>query len=326
MGGPQGSLSFEVIELVEWYLFKPLGPVLFRWKGEYSPQYKGPRVLGLSEPFPLPSTIVGALAALKIVSEGKDFANVRDPLDILGNNFNMWGPLLYLGKGKIGVHRYPGSIVILNDEAICRDGKFAIKEDNLKNPLELGMIQGRVGVKLDITGKAAIEGYLYEAAMFDIKKLQRELNKEEQNTSDVGYAINVNVNLNLKTPALIRFGGEGRLALVKKMDGSDLEKFVPKIGEQGLFMLASPALLSAEIFKSLESEMQPKVGDFEIAECKHSAHLGYINTGYDMAKNMRRPTYPALMSGSLLRGKATGTHLDPSGKHHSWGSLVRVIG
>jgi len=326
MGGPQGPLSFEVIELVEWYLFKPLGPALFRWKGEYSPQYKGPRVLGLSEPSPLPSTIVGALAALKIVSEGKGFANVRDPLDVLGNGFNIWGPLLYLGNGKIGVHRYPGSIVILNDEAICHDGKYEIKKDNLKNPLELGMIQGRVGVKLDIKGKTAIEGNLYEAAMFDIKKLQRELNKGEQNTSDVGYAINVNVDLNLKTPALIRFGGEGRLALVKKIDGSDLEKFVPKSGEQGLFMLASPALLSAGIFKSLESEMQPKVGDLEIAECKHSAHIGYISTGYDMAKNMRRPLYPALMSGSLLRGKATGTHLDPSGKHHSWGSLVRVIG
>jgi hypothetical protein len=322
--------------MAEWYVLRPLGPALFRWKGEFSPQFRGPRVLGLSEPFPLPSTIVGALAALAIASMGMDPAGVRDPLDVLGEGFDLWGPILRAGDGQrpvLAVHRYPGSIAILDevDEEAIRAGvcKEVISCDHdrplcVVSALEEGALLGRVGVELDVSGKTAIEGRLYEAAMFDARRFAEIARSGLKATgSGAGYVIRIEGGPGLTTPAIVRFGGEGGLAAVERIDGSGMEALVPREGDDGKFILASPAPLGEREFLELARGELELVGALRIAECMHSAHLGSIGAGYDMARNARRPVRPALMPGSILVGSAPGPRL---GAVPGWGSLVRVPG
>jgi len=319
--------------MAEWYILRPLGPALFRWKGEFSPQFRGPRVLGLSEPFPLPSTIVGALAALAIASRGMDPAGVRDPLDVLGKGFDLWGPVLRAGDGQrsvLAVHRYPGSIAILDGGAIrTEECEEVISCDHdrplcVVSALEEGALLGRVGVELNVSGKTAIEGRLYEAAMFDARKFAEIARSMFKATgSGAGYAVRIEGGPGLTTPAVVRLGGEGGLAVVERIDGSDMEALVPREGGDGKFILASPAPLNEHEFLELARGEQLGIGGLRIAECKHSAHLGSIGAGYDMARNARRPVRPALMPGSILVGSAPGARL---GAVPGWGSLVRVPG
>ncbi len=104
----------------------------------------------------------------------------------------------------------------------------------------------------------------------------------------------------------------------------------------GKFVLASPALLNPELFKKLiklingSSESLDEL-DFisdndNGCHALYSAYLGSIGTGYDMAKNTRRPVYPALMPGTCM-SKATGERLELSSDPETdccWGSLAKI--
>lgn len=301
-----------------WYFFRPIGPSLFRWKGEFSPQYRGPRALGFSEPFPLPSTFVGALAAL-----AGGAGRPGNPLEVLGGDFGMWGPVLYMrgGRRRAAVHVYPGGLLVVDLE-----GRRTL---GLVDALREGLVMERVGVELDVVKKAAAEGMLYGAAMFDARPLARA-----QGSAEVGYAVRVEGSALPPPGSIVRFGGEGRLAAVEVLgreDAEALEQLVPGAAG-GIFMLASPAPMGPEMYADIISG---RAADPVPDECpglrgrlRRLAYLGSIGIGYDMARNARRPIYPALMPGSCVRaGPAPRLALvrDPL-VSCCWGSLVSVPG
>ncbi len=342
MGDSKGSAPAGVKRMERWYLFKPIGPSFFRWKGEYSPQARGPKALGISEIFPLPSTVAGALAHLQVEQKGPN-----SPDKALGEDFEMWGPLIYV-KGKkrcAAVHAYPGGMILVHLDEKKFEFIDAFKE---------ALVLQRVGVALDYNTKAAMEGRLYSAMMFDLRSIFK---KCDADGSDVfGYAVKAYGSGLPEPNAIIKFGGEGRLAEVLELrqeDAGALKGLEPNVGSEEALLLASPAPMDVSVYNEILPKIQeasvkeeilyyspgaapqlefrdlPSQLKTELEKLKFSrvAYIGSVGTGYDMAKNARRPLYPALMPGSIIVSKSQSERMtltkDPL-VTCCWGSLIRL--
>ncbi|MGC9209627.1 MAG: type III-B CRISPR module-associated Cmr3 family protein, partial [Nitrososphaeria archaeon] len=147
------------------------------------------------------------------------------PLELLGNGFGMWGPVIYLRGSRriVGVHVYPGRVLLLYPDE---------KKKELLNVADSGLMIERIGIELDLSKKAAEEGMIYSAAMFDLRGLA-----ERYNASEYGYAVRVDgLQSRIQPGTVVAFGGERRVAAINSLEGDDaqlLEQLVPREKEKG---------------------------------------------------------------------------------------------
>jgi CRISPR-associated protein Cmr3 len=301
-------------------LIKPVEPMFFRWSGEYSPNFSGPMNKGVSEPLPLMSTIAGALyKAVKGLDRLKPGEEVEQFKGVLGE---LWGPLIYVkGKRKKGgnkgeyllVHQYPGKLLVLRLEEsgvvlnrIKKEEKGGDDENEADEIIPKQV--SKIGVGRDLAKRSAMDHLLYSSQFVDFYATIRG---EFENVEKWGIYVETGV----KYEGVLELGGEGRLAKVEKFD----LKIPESKGE--LSILLSPALLSVGSGKwvLIDDILNEKVENYTLKDIVCGAKIGVIGTGFNTSMRARRPLYPALMPGSILkvRDRKIGEL-----KELGWGSLL----
>ncbi|MFP3265198.1 MAG: hypothetical protein RXO54_05120 [Acidilobus sp.] len=274
---------------------RPLKPVSFRWGGEFSPALSGPMNRGISEPLPLPSTIAGFIYS--IANGGGKRENLKElSLENESVKVKLWGPLLY-HKGKYYAHSYPGKLIELDN------WELKLNEDGKVEEIEaidlLGVIN-KVGIGVRFDNKTVMESMLYSQELIKIDggiivEVEREVNR--------GY---------------YTMGGESGIVKVEPW-----ELAPPESGDCGLVIspiILSPIekVVSVDDFYDMEIEGCGKLGK-EIIEGL-PVKIGLIGLGFNIAYNVRRPIYPAILPGSVLRCNKRGN----VGKFTGWGSILPV--
>jgi len=301
-------------------LIKPVEPMFFRWSGEYSPNFSGPMNKGVSEPLPLMSTIAGALyKAVKGLVHLEPGKEVEQFKGVLGE---LWGPLIYVnGKRKKGgnkgeyllVHQYPGKLLVLRLEEsgvvlnrIKKEEKGGDDENEVDEIIPKQV--SKIGVGRDLAKRSAMDHLLYSSQFVDFYATIRS---EFENVEKWGIYVETGV----KYEGVLELGGEGRLAKVEKFD----LKIPESKGE--LSILLSPALLSVGCGKwvLIDDILNEKVENYALKDIVCWAKIGVIGTGFNTSMRVRRPLYPALMPGTILkvRERKIGKL-----KELGWGSLL----
>ncbi|MFP3203164.1 MAG: hypothetical protein RXR43_13375 [Sulfolobus sp.] len=276
-------------------MIKPLKPVSFRWGGEFSPTLSGPMNKGISEPLPLPSTIAGFLYSLA-TGGGKRENLEKLSLENESVKVKLWGPILY-HRGKYYAHSYPSKLIELDnwELKINEDGKVEeVEATNL-----LGVIN-KIGIGMRFDNKTVIESMLYTQELI---KIEGGIIVEVEQDVKEGY---------------YTMGGESSIVKVEPW------KFTPpEEGDCGLVIspiILSPTekVVSVDDFYDEEIEGCGKLGD-KIVE-GIPVKIGLIGLGFNIAYNVRRPIYPAILPGSVLKCNKRGN----VGKFTSWGSILPV--
>ncbi|MGC9113169.1 type III-B CRISPR module-associated Cmr3 family protein [Acidilobus sp.] len=300
-----------------YVLLTPLEPSLFRWRGEYSPNFSGPMNRGTSEPLPLISTVAGALywKAYGVDTSGRDLDAIRDGLG------RLWGPLIYVegrlrsdGKGDryVLVHRYPGRLAVYRVEGNSIVSVAAGGRAYEITPLSVT----KIGVGLDLGSKAAAEHLLYSAQLVDLR------NTVMSHFADVRrWGILVRVEKELRNVSgVVPLGADGRLASVSPADDISL----PASEGCSTSVLLSPALIPLERrdLALFDDILNVSLDGRPLRELvAGDARVEIIGVGYSTSLNIRRPMYLALMPGSVLKnvkGDSIG-YMNEFG----WGSLLR---
>lgn len=328
------------LQYVASALFTPLEPLCFRWYGVYTWLATGPSSQAVSEPLPLPSTVIGALIyglavannKFSSISQGpaKDveelFKEFADLLKLYGCNCSevaLRGPYIISEKG-VALHLMGGRLLLISDSGVeVVDPRRAVAR----------------GVALRRDMKSVVKHMLYSIVYMDATP------------SLGGYSIAVDIlckepcKLALK-PVVIRFGSDGRAA---EMSIDVVDNCLTKIissKTSNLFYVASPILLDPSHVEMLISEGRAVLGNISVTplskkeleqqlnienekDLKHfRTKIQMLATGYDMLRNSLREMYPAIMPGSVIRLdnidkevllKGIGNH-----SHVGWGTIVSL--
>ncbi|MEM3710333.1 MAG: type III-B CRISPR module-associated Cmr3 family protein [Nitrososphaerales archaeon] len=310
-------------------LFRTMEPMMFRGASEFSPTSRGPQTGAWSRPLPSPSTIAGALATLILQHENRSplggelsrwYEEVTDFLGGKGSTV-LRGPYLIDGKGNVYV-QYKDGLLLLNElekgltkSDLVEDTKELDKE---KKKFEIGYID-LIGIKISDGSKATEAGLIYSARMVDYGKIGGQKNDscsimiEVHKTSD-------SLENALKTPKIIRLGGEGRLVEVMAEKLQPISEFVRaedcRTKRLRLYVTtpmlfeASPRLVSKEVGVEtgtvfLSSRLNEKVSaylsevQFKVASIRITGSLGILG-GFSVARAARKPVYAALYPGSVI--------------------------
>ncbi len=227
------------------------GFALYRWGGEYTWMTTGPVSSGVSEPLPLPTTMLGAILGTN-TNHGTEL-DEDSVLDALAKKLGcsrieaLRGPY-YPGRdgNTILTHLYPGGLLRIS----------------LENGY--GVVKGRVGsVLVSIRGtalhkkrKIASRGLLYSASLVDAVMLAEhakpEVSIDAFGCTDCSYAETSKV------------GGDMRMALVSCEAEGLIERLLSEAKEVEYCLVASPILLedAATVEKLLEGE------EVEIKGCR----------------------------------------------------------
>ena len=301
-------------------LIKPIEPVFFRWHGEYSPNFSGPMNKGISEPLPLISTVIGAIYR-KV--KGIKIAQPSNELEELKSVFNdVWGPLIYVKgsrRNTVGefllVHDYPGKLITfrlekdgvtpiinehkdndcINEEA--KEGDCGVDMHKYRIDEIMPKQINKIGIGRDLGKRTAKEHMLYSSQFID---LQATIMENFKDVTEWGILVETQVKYN----GVMELGGEGRVVKVNEVDVQ-----IPTGGKYSA--LLSPLLLSvnnnvgnerlASLDDVLKLNIDGKINDKTLRNVLCRGKIGVIGIGYSMSLNARRPIYPALFPGSLLR-------------------------
>jgi len=276
-------------------IIKPLKPVSFRWGGEFSPTLSGPMNKGVSEPLPLPSTIAGFIYSITH-GGGKREDLTELLLEKESVKVKLWGPLLY-HKGKYHAHSYPGKLIELDNWELKLNEDRKVKEIEA---IDLLGVTNKIGIGIRFDSKAVIEKLLYTQQLI---KIEGGIIVEVEQEVKEGY---------------YTMGGESSIVKVEP-----LEFTPPESGKYGLVI--SPIILPP--IKEVISV--DDLYDVEIMGCGKlkevmieglPVKVGLIGLGFNIAYNVRRPIYPAILPGSVLNCNKRGN----VGEFTGWGSILPV--
>ena len=283
-----------------FYVIKPLKEVSFRWGGEFSPTLSGPMNKGVSEPLPMPSTIVGFLRSIT-GSKRKDVEKLSLDEDLNTVGLKLWGPLL-VNNGKYYAHSYPGKLIELNNWT-------AVKEVDMT---EVVKVVSKIGIGVNMDSKSVIESKL--GAREGRGYIESRLYTQQFVKINGGIVFEADVSLK---EGYYVIGGEGSVVKLEEFKGFK----PPEEGKLGLVL--SPIIL------------EPKEGlvtiddlyDVEVKECgklgdiSNYVKVGLLGLGFNIAYNVRRPIYLAIMPGSVINctKKNAGLFNDKG-----WGSILPI--
>lgn len=252
-------------------VIEPLGPI--RAAARPAPSL-GVAAVDKPSPFPPPSTVLGALGALNGVtaecpSGGSPTARAERQLVELAEELGvemMWGPLIEV-EGKLHV-------AVGDDELAEADFGGAAARLLGRRRIKIAR---RIGLALGVY-KTALPGYLY-AASFIAERAK--------------FIYYIKTDRELRG-GLVRFGGEGRLALVKIEEGEP-----PVRPASGIALVISPLLMPEG---ELPQSARP-LGSLKYdGGWRRNAKIPVVQWGLGFSEvcRERRPMYPALPPGTLL--------------------------
>lgn len=281
-------------------IIKPLKPVSFRWGGEFSPTLSGPMNKGVSEPLPLPSTIAGFIYSITH-GGGKREDLTELSLEKESVKVKLWGPLLY-HKGKYYAHSYPGKLIELNnwELKLNEDGKVEEVE-----AIDLLGVTNKIGIGIKFDSKSVIDKLLYTQQLI---KIEGGIIVEVEQEVKEGY---------------YTMGGESNIVKAEPWEFAP-----PESGKYGLVIspiILSPIekVISVDDLYDAEIEGCGKLGDVIVDDDRIKGlpvKIGLIGLGFNVAYNVRRPIYPAILPGSVLNCNKRGN----VGKFTGWGSILPV--
>ncbi len=210
--------------------FHLTNPMLFRWGGEYTWMVTGPVSAGLSEPLPLPTTVLGAVLGTKRGAE----LDENEVLARLGERLGcrveaLRGPYYPLrGYEGLAVHAYPGGLILL-------DKTGAVKRVLEQRVLRAQSIR-RTGLALTYDAKTAVRGLLYQVELLDPKSLEVNGVEPQVSVDVVGCG-------ECKARGVVKLGGDMRVALLACDDRDMLLDALGRGEAEGYCVLASPLLL-----------------------------------------------------------------------------------
>lgn len=289
---------------IPFLLIKPLKPISFRWGGEFSPILSGPANKGVSEPLPLPSTIAGFLySVIKNGGDRKDVDKLSLKEDLNTINIKLWGPLLY-ANGKYYSHSYPGKLIKLDSQ-----WKRVEEVDVYKMKDKVLYIINKIGIGIDFDSKNAKESLLYSQELIKING-------------------GIVIESDQKIEGYYTMGGESSIVKVEVFN--DIK--VPQKGDYGLVLspiIFNPIekIISIEDLYNAEIEGVGKLKDITVSKLTGESNLikiGLIALGYNMAYNVRRPIYPAIMPGSVIKYEKRGNI--GLFAERGWGSVLPISG
>jgi len=300
----------------------PLQPLMFRGPGEFDPSSRGVFSHVTSLPIPRPSTLVGMLitAHLQMIPSSvitKRIKNWHELLQQYMEIFNILGikairgPYLCLSVGEVKEILLPirlgkvlkfAKISEITIELI-RETIEALFESKLHNLLGrirtlliLDKIAEEIGEKVIIPiqrigialrdrspveiSKTAMEGFIYET----------QLTAYEKNIEIRFKLILDESNKVIKNKWLaVKVGGEQKVAKMIITDEKDeYDKRLRQVNFKYAILLSPVPLLRVNDAKSVEY-----VGEIDV-----------IGMGFSMVMRRRKPIYPALLEGSIIRIQA----------------------
>ncbi|HIQ55867.1 MAG TPA: hypothetical protein EYH59_04205 [Pyrodictium sp.] len=228
-------------------VIKPLHLASFRWGGSFTPLVTGPAAIAFSEPLPMPSTIAGLLAGEALGYKPSQSKVSPEELEKLiaeklgfGDRFALRGPYIYDGDVKtVYLHYWSRSPIGKRLVAVeLVEGKMIISFQNID-------YHQHTGIALNNTCKSVIRGLIYT---------QMLAKQDKSIIVEVHGANKAWPNGKI----VRRFGGEGRIAIIERMDTAPLFKLITSIkaGNGWYAYVVTPILLPPhsinEIAKILE--------------------------------------------------------------------------
>ncbi|WP_338602927.1 type III-B CRISPR module-associated Cmr3 family protein [Sulfolobus tengchongensis] len=240
---------------------KPIESYLFRMHGEFDVNLKGPYSTASSIELPLPSTIAGILSTINI-EDNKVKIEENKEEDVFDQNYTLqgkiWGPIIRKGD-KIGV---------LNGE-YTKNGELIITEKEVRR-------ERRVGIGMEADRRVTKEGMIFTTTLVDL--------------NDIGE-ICYYYEGEIKGERVIKFGGEGRVALLKS---SQVELNCVK---SKLAYLLSPLLIKSEV------NINTGIIEFDngVSLSVISGRFYSVGLGFNVRTRKRKPIYKALMQDSIVK-------------------------
>lgn len=310
--------------------FRPVEPCVFRWGGEFTWMVTGPSAEGICEPLPLPTTVVGAVVtSLKGTYSGSnrlDMESVEGVVkELLGSEVLVRGPFI-LGEEGYGFHLWPGRVAVIRPNKLLIHGleqcKILIRGSALRHDTKVTVQHMAYSLQyIDYVAVKKLLG-LSDTIAFELIRADEE-------------AIRALGSINGK---VARLGGEGRLARVSVGSESPLTSLLSKLTElvEGCLGEGKPCLAYVATPLILEPTQAKMLARGEIAEVitmsglkvmiraprkaelreylnitrdeEESRNkvkllrvkLSIISPGYDTVIHSPRPTYPAIMPGSII--------------------------
>lgn len=308
------SMSFKIVE-----------PMMFRGPGEFDPFVRGTYSRAATLPMPSPSTVAGTLATYCISKLNIPIPSSGDWLEqylsVLGGDIEIRGPLIKLGDELMTEDRIAKGFLKMSEvRQKCEKEwkKLAqrlesleqfdeVQKDDFRPSIELKKnLMLRVGVRLQmretISTKCTMEGFLYGAEYIDYTGV-----KNRESSVEITVEVRGNLVKRLRTAQAtpVKFGGEGRVALLSFQQGEKILSEIKRLlwhgqedhkGHLALY-LATPAL-----FKRGRVEEQLNHW-LESVKCKFiglSGESTALGAGFMMRENRRKPIYISLIPGSII--------------------------
>ncbi len=313
---------------------KPMEPLLFRGPGEFDPSSRGVYSQALSLYLPRPSTIVGALISYLLIVKADKEPNLISRCTLL-NSFNDYLECMGKALDSIGVIALRGPYLYdTSREAIYMPVRLGVK----LRLVDYDQLCGYLYNNKDLLD-ALLEHEIGEDKLMRLKWIERELERFEARGYEIlrtgvmlrdrleagriareGYLYTVryvayheNIELRFKVvlsesnsleskePSLdtsLNIGGERRIARIVLEHSEDRINSVlsEKRGEADseYYLLLSPMPL-----KNRDVLQENYIGVLDI-----------IGLGFSIARRRRKPLYPALLEGSILRVKPGKRYLE----------------
>ncbi|MEM3383311.1 MAG: type III-B CRISPR module-associated Cmr3 family protein [Nitrososphaerales archaeon] len=309
-------------------IFRIIEPMMFRGAGEFDPFVRGTYSRAITLAMPSPSTVAGTLATYCVSELGKPAPIsgewFEQYISILESDIIVRGPLIKLNRELMVEDSL--SEGFLNMEKIrqkCEQKwkKIAYKPNllnQLDNYLEKEKFEPnvkvrkniRVGVRLQmregIIMKITKEGFLYSAEYLDY---MIDKSKEiEKIFIDIIAEIRGKIveRLSSARELPVKFGGEGRIALLSFQQGYKILDEIKKQlwdGQEKHYGLLALYLATPALFKG-GKEVEEYVKEWtENLNLKFKGIIGestVLGAGFMISEKKRKPIYTSLKPGSII--------------------------
>lgn len=297
---------------------RPLEPLLLRGPGEFDPSARGVSSFAASRTWPSPSTIAGLIISHLVSqlpgSSGDWNSYVDRSLSILDTLGIHWvrGPYFTKRAARPMVPFRTTEGLLLVDVHQLRyffkkheEGIATGRIDSFKKFEEaIGKLPSgdcfqpklldRIGISLSarVGSKAVREGYLYAASYVDL------------GGGSIAVEVGAANSLSKLNRAGVAFGGERRIAVVEVETADVNQRFASAEFTGGYALLLSPLVLPPPL-KILRNGASLRVGlagnpDDFILEIVLGG-VGVTGLGFSLADRSRKPIYPAVLEGSIVK-------------------------
>ncbi|MEB3816359.1 MAG: hypothetical protein LRS46_00235 [Desulfurococcales archaeon] len=311
-----------------WYslLFQPLAGSVYKWQGEFSPQFRGPQAYSESRSLPLPSTIAGVLAGVEASRrglpaqdeclEGEVYGATRNLLeDLLGEGFKIRGPYFYI-EGRRGTAEVKLLCMAHKGVNLYCVNAGEPSETLILKPLALQ----NTGIALDTLSKSVIEHYIYTIKALDLHATTARVVRDKLKLHSVKrYGILVEVYADnardLLDGKIVWMGGRQRPYRIEVLGQTPARSIASRASENAVVHIVSPILfcgsykmkipliepgLERKLYETLCTSLKLSCGEI----CSRITFTA-LGLGYDLCRGRKRPYCQTVMPGAQFKASVT---------------------